>query len=90
MLAEHGNGVALVFARTDTKWAQKHMKLANQVFFIAGRIKFLNDKFQQSTNAGHGSMFLSYGPRQSFRNFQGVEFTKDIIGGGDKHDNNKT
>lgn len=76
MLAEHGNGVALVFARTDTKWAQRHFKIASQIFFISGRIKFLNDKFEQSTNAGHGSMFLNYGPKQSFRNFNGIEMRR--------------
>lgn len=76
MLMDHGNGVALVFARTDTKWAQKHMALANQVFFIKGRIKFLNDKFEESTNAGHGNMFLAYGPHQDFSKFEGFEVKK--------------
>lgn len=61
MLAEHGRGIALVFARTDTRWAQRHFEKASSVFFLKGRIKFLNDKFQESTNAGHGNMLLSYG-----------------------------
>jgi phage N-6-adenine-methyltransferase len=61
-LAEHGKGMALVFARTDTKWAQKHMANADSVFFLKGRIKFLNTDFQCSPyGAGHGSMFLAYG-----------------------------
>ena len=71
MLAEHGHGTALVFARTDTKWAQRHFKLANQVFFLKGRIKFLNERFEESTNAGHGSMFLNYGDEINFNNLEG-------------------
>lgn len=63
MLAEHRRGIALVFARTDTKWAQRHFEHADSVFFMKGRIKFLNDKFEESTNAGHGSMFLAYGEK---------------------------
>jgi hypothetical protein len=61
MLAVHGRGIALVFARTDTRWAQEHFKKAHSVFFLQGRIKFLDENLQQSTNAGHGNMFLSYG-----------------------------
>jgi phage N-6-adenine-methyltransferase len=60
----HGNGIALVFARTDTKWAQKYMEKADSVFFLKGRIKFLNSNFEKSPyGAGHGSMFLAYGER---------------------------
>lgn len=63
LLKLHGRGIALVFARTDTKWAQRHMELADSVFFMKGRIKFLNDKFEESTNAGHGNMLLAYGEK---------------------------
>ena len=39
-LKEHNDGIALVFARTDTKWFQEIMQ--NQgVFLLKGRIKFL-------------------------------------------------
>ena len=71
MLSEHGNGTALVFSRTDTRWAQRHFKLASQVFFLKGRIKFLTAEFKESTNAGHGSMFLNYGDKINFNNFEG-------------------
>jgi len=74
-LSSHGNGVALVFARTDTKWAQRIIPKATQVFFLAKRIKFLNkDKSHPKFTAGAPSMFLNFGPRQSFRNFTGIEF----------------
>lgn len=70
-LHSHGRGVALVFARTDTKWAQDHMKKADSVFFLAGRIKFLKNGEVYSNTAGHGSMFLSYGekPKWPFEGF---------------------
>ncbi len=71
MLAEHGRGVALVFARTDTRWAQRHLLKADSVFFLKGRIKFLNSNFEESTNAGHGNMFLSYGEKPAWP-FEGV------------------
>lgn len=60
-MAEHSWGTALVFARTDTKWAQKHMKLADSVFFLKGRIKFHKKDGSLSGNAGAPSMFLTYG-----------------------------
>lgn len=61
MLAEHGRGVALVFARTDTRWAQRHFKKATAITFINKRIKFLNHEFKEYGTAGHGSMLLYYG-----------------------------
>ena len=60
-LAMHGSGIALVFARTDTRWAQKHMHLASQVFFPLGRIAFLKQDRTLAGNAGAPSMFLGYG-----------------------------
>jgi hypothetical protein len=70
-LSEHDNGAALVFARTDTRWAQEHFRKASSVFFMKGRIKFLTSEFVESTNAGHGSMILGYGPKLNFSKFEG-------------------
>ena len=70
-LADHANGTALVFARTDTSWAQRHFKRAANVFFLKGRIKFLRADFTESTNAGHGSMILHYGQKRKDFNFEG-------------------
>ena len=58
-LQEHGNGIALVFARTETKWYQRLKP--DLTFFLSGRIKFLKPDFTESTNAGHGSMLLCFG-----------------------------
>lgn len=60
-LADHGNGVALVFARTETRWAQKIIPQAHSVFFPKGRIKFLTKELKEKGNAGAPSMFLSFG-----------------------------
>lgn len=60
-MVEHNNGVALVFARLDTKWAQKILPKAQRVFFPAGRIKFMDLNFQYKWSAGAPSMFLSFG-----------------------------
>jgi hypothetical protein len=42
-LAEHGNGIALIPARTETKGFHAHVwKKAHSVFFFAGRLAFYN------------------------------------------------
>lgn len=59
-LAEHGDGIALVFARTETRWAQKHLRLADAVVFMSDRLYFVRaDGFKG--RAGAGSMLLVYG-----------------------------
>lgn len=64
-LHHHGNGIALVFARTDTTWFQKHMGLCSSVLLIAGRISFLNEKKQTGHNAGTGSALFAYGRKNA-------------------------
>jgi hypothetical protein len=58
-LQDHGNGIALVFGRTDTAWF--HELDPDLIFFIQGRIKFLKPDFTEDTNAGHGSILLAFG-----------------------------
>lgn len=60
-LSDHGNGIALLFARTDTKLF--HTVKPDLVFFLKGRIAFLDENFQSDTNAGHGSMLLAWGQK---------------------------
>lgn len=40
-MVEHGNGIALVFVRTDAKWFQDAIKAAGSVFLFHGRISFI-------------------------------------------------
>lgn len=60
-MATHRNGVALVFARTETRWAQDALRDADAVNFLAGRIAFVKEHGQPVTNAGTGSMLLAWG-----------------------------
>jgi hypothetical protein len=55
----HGNGIALLFARLETKWIQPF--IADGFFLLEGRIKFLNDRFQEESNAGAPSMLIPFG-----------------------------
>lgn len=60
-LAEHGNGIALVFARMETQWAQRILPQASGVFFPKGRYKFHQVDGSTKGAAGAPSMFLSFG-----------------------------
>jgi len=41
LMANHNDGIALIFARTDTQWFQKFVfQRANSIYFIKGRLKF--------------------------------------------------
>ena len=63
-LAAHGDGIALVFARTDNKWAQSTLSQADVVCFIAGRLRFYKgDLTTEGGPAGCGSMLIAFGPK---------------------------
>lgn len=59
-LRTHGNGIALVFARTETNWLQPIMESAG-IFFMKGRIKFLRPDGREETNAGAPSILIPFG-----------------------------
>lgn len=58
-LKNHGDGVALIFARLETKWIQPFIK--DGFFILEGRISFLNERFEKTTNAGAPSMLIPFG-----------------------------
>lgn len=67
-MAKHRNGVALVFARTDTKWFQRYVfGSATSVLFLAGRVPFYRMDGSQGTNGGAGSVLVAYGLRATIR-----------------------
>lgn len=66
MMIEHNNGVALVFARTDTRWFQKSIQYASSAFFPAGRIKFMKGDKSYSGSAGAPSVFLAFGEKPNW------------------------
>lgn len=79
-LADHGNGVALVFARTETRWGQAMIGRAHAVNFLAGRIGFLRADGKPVTNAGTGSMLLAYGAAnvEAVRRLPGLVFLPNV------------
>ena len=61
-LAEHGNGIALVFARTETKTFNPALLRADATLFIAGRLVFETpNQTRAKGNAGAPSMLLAFG-----------------------------
>lgn len=72
-LQAHGNGIALVFARLETKWIQPFLQ--GGFFSIRGRISFLNEQGMRVTNAGAPSMLIPFGRKNI-----GAILTSDIEG----------
>ena len=62
-LAQHGNGIALIFARTETKMFFDHVwRRADAVLFIEGRLHFHHvDGTRAAANAGAPSCLVAYG-----------------------------
>ena len=62
-MVEHGNGTALIFARTDTASFFEHVwGAATAVKFIRGRLHFLHEDGQRaSANSGAASVLVAYG-----------------------------
>ncbi len=61
-LKVHKNGIALIFARTETKCFFKHIwDDADAVLFVKGRIKFYNIHGVQTGTPGAPSIFIAYG-----------------------------
>lgn len=59
-LKQHGNGIALLFARTDSQWFQGLLE-TNGVFFMKGRISFLTSEGKKLSNAGAPSCLIPFG-----------------------------
>lgn len=61
-LAQHGDGVALVFARTDTAWWHEVVPCATAVTFVSGRLAFIREGAEmRSGNSGAPSALLAFG-----------------------------
>ncbi len=58
--AQHGNAVALVFARTGTNWFFDTVwNRATAVFFIRGRLRFYHVSGEQAGSAGAPSVLVA-------------------------------
>lgn len=63
-MAEHGDGIAFIFARTETKAFQEWCwKCADGMLFLAGRVRFRLPGGGQSGPAGAPSVLVAYGER---------------------------
>lgn len=62
-LADHGNGIALIFARTETRMFFDHVwRKADGLLFIEGRLHFHHvDGSRAAANSGAPSVLVAYG-----------------------------
>jgi hypothetical protein len=62
-LCDHGNGIALVFARTDVRWFQSVAPRASAVSFVGKRISFVRGAgiTAKGHNAAAPSCLLAFG-----------------------------
>ena len=69
-LAQHGHGIALIFARVDTKWFQRTVfnhSNATSMVICDGRLKFCRRDGTQDKPAPVGSVFVAYGKKADAR-----------------------
>ena len=60
--AEHGDAVALIFARTETRaFVQQVWRKADAVLFLAGRLKFCRPDGTPGASAAAPSVLVAYG-----------------------------
>jgi len=78
-LSKHDNGIALVFARPDTRWFHDYVPLADAICFIKGRIAFVpaatkekdypafyaDGIWKPKGGCGAASMLVAYGEKNA-------------------------
>jgi hypothetical protein len=63
-LAAHGDGIALLHARTETEWFKPCWRLASAILFLDKRIKFSRqDGSEQAANSGAPPVLVAFGER---------------------------
>lgn len=61
-MVEHWNGVALIFARTDTKWFQEYVfGCASALFFLNKRVRFCCPDGSLGGSPAASSVLVAYG-----------------------------
>ncbi len=61
-LKNHGNGIAVMFARTETRcFFENVWYSADALLFVKGRIKFYHVSGEQGGTPGSPSVFVAYG-----------------------------
>jgi hypothetical protein len=62
-LANHGNGIALLHARTETEWFRPIWQRADLILFLDQRIKFCRPEgTEQPANSGAPPVLIGFGP----------------------------
>lgn len=90
-LMAHGNGMALVFARTDTNWFHAYAAKADSILFITKRVQFIqanqakdyaNGLSVKNSGSGAGSMLIAFGniPYMALTKCElGTTFVRNIL-----------
>jgi hypothetical protein len=61
-MAEHGNGIMLIFARTETEaWQENVFPFADATLLLAGRVRFHLPTGEQGKSGTAPSALLAYG-----------------------------
>lgn len=62
---DHGNGISLVFSRTDTSWCQDVMQCCDAMLFVRGRINFEpgHENKHKRSRCGAGTVMFAFGDR---------------------------
>lgn len=67
-LADHGKGIAIVFARTETRWFFETVwDRADALLFLRGRLHFYRNGQRAKYNAGGPSVLIGYGEQAVWR-----------------------
>jgi DNA N-6-adenine-methyltransferase (Dam) len=79
-LAQHGNGIALIFARTETKMFFDHVwDKADALLFLRGRLHFHHvDGSRANANAGAPSVLIAYG-KENVEALRNIETTGKLV-----------
>lgn len=81
-LAAHGDGIAFIFARTETHMFHEHAwAKASGFLFLRGRIHFYRvDGSRANANAGGPSVLIAYGA-ENYRRLQTCPIAGHLVGG---------
>lgn len=66
-LKEHNNGIALIFARVETKGFFDHVWAgAHSIFFLKRRVKFVKSDLSKGGSSTAPSVLIAYGKNNTF------------------------
>ena len=61
-MARHGNGIMLLFGRTETtKWQRDIFPFADAALFLSGRVRFCRPSGERGKSGTAPSVLLAYG-----------------------------